>query len=103
MTLDQSEKRIIEYEFRRQQQNKAKTAQSLGIAIRTLDNKLKEIGHVEQKNESVQVERRMDVEPAVTISKELGLPLRERKEVQKVPFERDPTSSSNYGKHFKKS
>lgn len=40
MTLEDSEKAIILYELRRLSGNKTRTAQSLGIAIRTLDNKL---------------------------------------------------------------
>ena len=40
MTLDQVERRVIEQALKFYQNNKTRTAQSLGIAIRTLDNKL---------------------------------------------------------------
>jgi hypothetical protein len=40
MTLDQAEKMVIQIAFQFFKRNKTVTAQSLGIAIRTLDNKL---------------------------------------------------------------
>lgn len=57
MTLDEAEKKIIQYAYRFYDGNKTRTAQSLGIAIRTLDNKLALYGgktDIQEAQEAVQ-------------------------------------------------
>lgn len=56
MTLEQAERMIIERAFRYYQYNKTHTARALGIAIRTLDNKLDSYAAGMQKEENVAVD-----------------------------------------------
>lgn len=51
LTLEETERRIIEFAFRYFGNNKAATADSLGISIRTLDAKLASYQGVYLKNE----------------------------------------------------
>ena len=53
-TLEQHEKEILFYTLRYFQGNKTKTAQSLGISVRTIDNKLAKYEKEEQERKQRQ-------------------------------------------------
>ena len=99
MTLDEMEKNIILKSLHFYHGNKTKTAESLGISIRTIDNKLEK--YQEQENERIkrdgereqraaialsQAQGRVQVEPSVKIAEEPALPMRQRTEVQEMPL-----------------
>lgn len=62
MTMDDVERVTIEAALRYHQNNKTQTAQALGIAIRTLDNKLQKYAQADQaaqvKADEVEQKRR---------------------------------------------
>lgn len=79
-TLEDVEKEVIFQALSFYHGNRTQTARSLGIALRTLQNKL-EI----YNNASVQTARGSDMEPVSKVSEECAMPLQERQEVQAVP------------------
>lgn len=92
MTLESIEKQVILKAFSFYQGNKTKTAQSLGIAIRTLDNKLLSYegksnglqGSAEKGEGDLQTSTGHPVEPPTQISPEHALPMQQQQEVQEV-------------------
>lgn len=88
-TLEQMERDVILKAYRFYGNNKTKTAESLGIAVRTIDNKLAAYEAKNKEREvakaSVHPEPRQSVEPAVVHAKESKVSVRKREEVQKVP------------------
>jgi hypothetical protein len=91
-TLEQVEKAIILKAFRFFQGNKTRTANALGIAIRTLENKLssyegkpnesgnqsKAEGTSEEKQSDIRAEAGPSVEPIKKVSEKLNVPMRKR-------------------------
>lgn len=115
MTVDSAEREIIEQAMRFYHGNKTQVAASIGIAPRTLDNKLglyeklrNERGLVEVKLEgeraaflerargyapSGYANERPRMEPAAQIPTQQSMPMSEQKEVQKVLSENTSQSS----------
>ncbi len=58
MTLEYIEKQIIKKAYRIYQGNKTHTARSLGVAIRTLDNKFEKYKAEDESNESAAIDAR---------------------------------------------
>lgn len=107
MTLDELEKEVILYALKFYQGNKTHTSNSLGIAYRTLDDKLKKY---EDKSEEIkkitderkalrakllQTQRGIRMEQINESSKEQPVPMQERQEVQEMPSKQNATSGSN--------
>lgn len=95
MTLASVERAIIEKAFRFYDGNKTRTAQSLGIAIRTLDNRLEEYAAENQKLADGVVstfnapagsteDSPYNPESASKVASEQSLSVQKRQEVQKV-------------------
>jgi hypothetical protein len=82
ITLEQLEKQVILKALQFFGGNKTRTAQSLDIAIRTLDNKLEK--YEREQNASVQTEGRIHLEPDAETPPQRPMPMREREEVQEV-------------------
>lgn len=95
MTLAAVERAVIEKAYRFYEENKTRTAQALGIAIRTLDNRLEEyaaqdIKLAETSTPSLNAEARDSqdspyrTESDAQMAPQQSLPVSERKEVQKM-------------------
>lgn len=87
ITLAQVEKEVIQKAYKFFDGNKTKTAQALGIAIRTLDNKLMIYeGKLSAKNEENGNDPAAGicVESNAQVSEEQAVHVRERKKVQGV-------------------
>lgn len=124
MTIESMEKEAILQALRFYRGNKTATANALGIAIRTLDNKLAqyEIDDKKQKEidangkikrdefqrrargitppslTSVSTETGVRLEPVVDTSKEHAVPLPLGSKVQEMPLQNAPASSSAKGR-----
>lgn len=110
MSLDDVEKEAIMLALKYNHGNKTHTASALGIAYRTLDDKLKrykdkedEIRKISEerkikRNELLRTERGLPVEHVAQLSKEPALPVQERKEIQEMS---SPENASR-GAHTKK-
>lgn len=96
ITIDDVEKQVIEKALRWFNGNKTKTAQSLGIAVRTLDNKLAK--YQEQANGkeaaansihrlptgsqgSIQAKGWLHVEPSAEVPEKRAVPMRKQQKV----------------------
>ncbi len=96
VSLAEVEKRTILAALKFFQGNKTRTAQSLDIAIRTLDNKLELYGRGKEVTPEPNPNQRigpdtssgLHVESFKKHAEERSLPMRESKEVQKVPPKR---------------
>jgi len=101
VTIEDLEKEAVIKAFRFYNQNKTHTANSLGIAIRTLDSKLEQYGIIKTEETTVpttagtdktneqnddKAETRLSIQPAIENTKEHALPMSEQKEVQGLPF-----------------
>lgn len=108
MTLEEMEKQIILKSLHFFHGNKTKTAESLGIAIRTIDNKLEK--YEEQENARIkrdeereqraaialsQAQRGFQVEPVIKATEEPALPMRQRIEIQEMPLKQVAGNHSN--------
>ena len=112
MTLDEMEQVIIMKSLQIHAGNKTKTAEALGISIRTIDNKLEK--YEEQKREHtrraeekekryeqhiLRSQGRTEVEPTIETPAQHPVPVRQREEVQEVPFKPStPNHSHKSGK-----
>ena len=98
MTLEEMEQIIIMRSLQIHMGNKTKTAESLGISIRTIDNKLEKYEELKRAGEKrtqdreikarehlLQAQGRTDVEPTAEVTAQHSVPLRQRQEVQKMP------------------
>lgn len=102
------EKEVILKALRFYQGNKTKTAESLGIAARTLYNKLEEYGYGKSgdgeegnrpSEQSANSQRGSDMEPASKVSEKREVPvLSERQEVQEVLPKQDAKGNSKTSK-----
>lgn len=106
MTIDQLEKQVIRKALVYFQGNKTKTADSLGIAIRTLDNKIEKYQEEEDafQRRSVEASRNqfemlqrqqgksvgVQTESTLETPAQQPMPVQQREEIQKMP----PTSSA---------
>jgi hypothetical protein len=95
MKLDEIEKMVILKAFQFFHGNKTQTANSLGIAVRTLDAKLKK--YEDEKNGILSTESGLCVEPVDELPPEPTLPVRERQKVQEVSSLKN--SARNKGRH----
>jgi hypothetical protein len=96
MTLEQIEKEVILYTLKFHQNNKTRAASTLGISVRTIDNKLARYNggdHVHNGQDSVCTETGTHVEPSSIASEEQSMSMRESKKVQVVSLEK--TSSGH--------
>jgi len=96
MTLDQLEREVILKALKYYKNNKTHTAEGLGIAIRTIDNKLEKYKQEdeayaellkkkeEKANGFLQASRGIPVEPVTEPTKEHGVPVREQEKIQEV-------------------
>lgn len=100
LTLADVERLAILGAFRFFRENKSKTALALDIAVRTLDNKLEIYNgkRTEIQTDNLHAEPRIPVEPVVEATKEQPMPVRKRKEIQKMSSECTPESATNSGK-----
>lgn len=110
VTLYEIEKAYIIKAFRFYQGNKTMTARSLGIAIRTLDNKLlqydgkvqiDDVSEIQPKGTESTVREssnsRLDVEPHSDSSRqEQSMSLRKREEIQKMSSGASTQGSTNH-------
>ena len=94
-TLDDIERITIESALKFYHGNKTQTANSLGITIRTLYNKLERYGVEDGQTNGVQTEERVRVEPDVKVSEEQSMSMRQRQEVQELPSKSDAADSTN--------
>lgn len=102
ITLEQLEKATIIKALRFFQGNKTLTAQSLGIAVKTLYNKLEQY-ESEQGTSSrtpptgeinfVQTESGSRLESLAEVSEEQSLPVQKREEIQEVSSSRNPRNN----------
>jgi len=87
VTLEDIELQVIDKAYRFFEGNKTKTANALGIAIRTLDNKLSKMygsKEEETKDDGNTSSGRVHLEPNDKISQKQTLHVRERDKIQKV-------------------
>lgn len=90
-SLEEIEKAAILAAFRFCAENKTKTAQCLGIAVRTLDNKLEQYGRKEVASESnaskassPDPDAGIPVESVTLNASQQSLSVRKREEIQKM-------------------
>ena len=96
ITLEQLEREVILKALKYFNNNKTHTANALGIAIRTIDNKLEKYSQedlvleqrIREREEKayalLQAQRGLPVEPVDESSEKHGMHLRKQEEVQKV-------------------
>jgi hypothetical protein len=112
LTLEKVEKLVITKALEFYRGNKKQTAESLGISIRTIDNKMEqyageaeELQRREQANEEAAKARALSArgifaQPVTKTQSEHDVPVRESEEVQKVlPKQHAPLPS---GRHTRK-
>lgn len=107
MSMDDVEKSVIMLALRFHQGNKTQTAQSLGIAYRTLDDKLKKYKEHEEeikkiaeerrikRHESLRAERGLPVQQDARSSEEQSVSVQERQKIQEMPSKSSPTIHPN--------
>lgn len=84
-TLEQVEEDVIDKALRFFGGNKVRTAAALGIAERTLYNKLESYERRKNGDTSTQTSSGLRMEPVIEVATELPLPLRKQVEVQEMP------------------
>ncbi len=84
VTLAMVEREIILKAYNYFEKNKTRTADSLGIAVRTLDAKLAQYEGKKDEKASVHTEGRNAVEPVAQVPAQSPMSMHERQEVQKV-------------------
>lgn len=129
VTLEHIEKQVILKAYKHYRENKTITANALGIAVRTLDNKLekyaedklaeeKQLSEIRKREEDYKRRARglaspetlpighetqtgVRVESVVELSAQQPVPMPERQEVQTMPPKRSPsTRTRGSGKEF---
>lgn len=119
-TLEMVERQVIKKALKFFHDHKTKTAEALGISLRTLQNKLDK--YEEEDIESSRIEQQAKerdeaflkacrakpetgsrVESVVTISEEQPMPVRERTEVQTLPPGQNKSNSAGKGRSEHKS
>lgn len=96
MTLEQLEKQVILHAYSFYGMNKAKTAQALGIAYRTIRYKLTSYGvkSDETEDDGENSEQGVCVEPSKEVSAKQSVPVRQQEKIQEMPPRHAPGRSA---------
>ncbi len=122
VTLEHVEKQVILKAYKHYRENKTVTASALGIAVRTLDNKLekyaedqakeeRELSEIRRREQEYRLRARgitsseplpigneaqtgLRVEPTAELPSELPMPVSEREEVQTMPPKRSAVAGA---------
>lgn len=109
MTLESIEKDVILMALRFYQDNREHTANSLGISVRTLYNKLKEYGVIDGRLEEEtsgtkdddkkisKAEQGLRVEPTDAVPTQQSLPVRESEKIQALSSKGNASSTAKNG------
>jgi Bacterial regulatory protein, Fis family len=78
ITLEQIEREVILKALRFYQGNKTQTARALGVAVRTIDNKLECYKGSDHGTDALQTNKRVSVEPAAEAPQKPSMSVRKR-------------------------